>query len=312
MKALRPLLLAGITVLLFALSPWTAEADLVPGTQLSLVPPEGFTPADRFPGFQRSDLQASIMVTELPAPVVEMKKAMTKENLATRGMDLLSSETRQVEGKEGLLLHVSQRAGEVEYLKWMLVAGEATSTVMIVGTFPKSAAAEVSEAIKASVLTVSWTAASRADAFEGLSFRLAPSPMLKLAGRVSNMVLLSESGKTGPLAPGEPVFVAGSSISDVPIEDLRAFAEARLKKTEQAEGFANLRGRAMDLDGLEAYELVADAKDVKTDAALLIYQVIAREGKGYLIIQGHVGAARGDELLEEFRRVASTFKRAGE
>ena len=32
----------------------------VPGTSVTLDPPAGFTPADRFPGFQRVDMSASI------------------------------------------------------------------------------------------------------------------------------------------------------------------------------------------------------------------------------------------------------------
>lgn len=312
MRPMRPSPLSWIVFSVLAAVPWAATAVLVSGTRVSLVPPEGFVPAERFPGFQRVDIQASIMVTEMPAPVAEMKKGMTKENLATRGIELLASETQPVDGREGLLLHTSQRVGDVEFRKWMLVAGDPGSTVMIMGTFPTSAAAEVGEAIRASVLTASWTASGQGDPFEGLAFRVTASPSLKLAGRVSNLVMLTESGSTGPLGPGEPLYIAGSSISDVPIADLAVFAEARLKQTEQIEEIKNLRGRALELGGLAAYELVAEAKDVKSATELLVYQVIARDGKGYFIVQGLVGAGRGEELLAEFRRVTSTLARTAE
>jgi hypothetical protein len=165
----------------------------------------------------------------------------------------------------------------------------------------------VSEAIKAAMLTASWPSAGQADPFEGLSFRITPSPSLKLGGTVSNMIMLSESGGTGPLGPGEPLYIVGGSISDVPLTDLATFAEARLKKTEQVEEIKNLRGRAVELGGLEAHELVADAKDKKSGTDLLLYQVVARDGLGYFIVQAMAGAARGDEMLAEFRRVTGTF-----
>ena len=51
------------------------QAVRVPGTGVALVPPEGFSPARRFPGFEHPGLQASIMVSELPSPAADMKAA---------------------------------------------------------------------------------------------------------------------------------------------------------------------------------------------------------------------------------------------
>ncbi|HWM93924.1 MAG TPA: hypothetical protein VN493_24415 [Thermoanaerobaculia bacterium] len=295
-----------LTLLVSALA--AADPVRVPGTKTSLEPPQGFSPSDRFPGFQDAETQSSIMVTELPAPGTVMMKGMTKEALASRGMTLISSTTEKVDGREALLLHVAQAAGGTEYLKWMLVTGDEETGVMVVGTFPKTAEAQVGAAIRTSVLTASRSAASSGDPFEGLSYRVTPTAKLKLAGRINVMLLLSESGRMGPLPSAEPFYIVGPSVGEVRIADLKVFSETRARQTEYKD-IQNISGRAVTVGGLEAYELVADAKDTKDGTALRFYQVIVPEGDRYYIVQAMVGAERAAELLPEFRKVTDSLRR---
>jgi hypothetical protein len=298
-------------VLIWVLAlPAAAEPVRVPGTGVSLQPPAGFVLAENFPGFQSAEQQASIMVTRMPAPVAEIRKAMTGDMLATRGITLLSSKEETVGGREALLLQIAQSVAGREHLKWMLVTGDPEETVMIVGTYPKSAGEEVGSAIRTALLSTSVAAAAPSDPFEGLLFRITPTEKLKIAGRVSNMLLLTESGKPGTPGPGEPVYVIGSSIRPGGSGDLKAFSEARARQTEQIRDLANVSGREITMGGLAAYELLADAKDVKSGTAIRLYQVIAPDGDGgYFIVQGLVGAEKAAAMLPEFRRVTESFRK---
>jgi hypothetical protein len=87
----------------------------------------------------------------------------------------------------------------------------------------------------------------RGDPFEGLLFRITPTQALKIASRVSNLLLLNEAGSLGAPKPGEPVYIIGSSIRDGAIGDLKAFSEARARKTEQIQDLENLSGREITL-----------------------------------------------------------------
>ena len=67
-------------------------------------------------------------------------------------MTLLESSTASVDGQDALLLRVRQASASGDVLKWMLVAGDRTRTVMVVGTYPTAADTAVGEAIRRSLL----------------------------------------------------------------------------------------------------------------------------------------------------------------
>ena len=249
------------------------------------------------------------MVTEIPAPAAELMKGMSKEGLATKGMTLISAQAKRIGGREALLLHIAQHAAGTEFLKWMLVTGDQKTSLMVVGTFPKSAEEEVGAAIRNSVLTASWASGGTTDHFEGLSFRVTPTPKLKVAGRMSNLLMLTESGSIAPFGPAEAIYIVGPSFSEDQIGDLRSFSEARAKHTAHVKDIRNFDGRMFKVGELAAYELLADAKDVKTGSAMRLYQVVAPEAGGYVIVQGLVGARKAAEMLPEFRRVTASFRK---
>lgn len=285
------------------------ERHRVPGTHVTIEPPVGFSPAQQFPGFYRAEFGASIMVTELPGPVAEVRKGMTKEGLATRGMVLLESKAVQVDGREGLLLQVRQQASGVDYLKWFLVAGDERGTTLVVGTFPGSEAAFLSAPVRQAVLSAVWDRQAKVDVFEGLLFRLEPTPKLKIANRMNNMIILNAAGSLGPLGPGEPFFIAGNAVDRTDIPDLPAFSQARAAQAANISGLRNVRGRAIRIDGLDAYELLADATHKVSGMPIQFYQVIAPADGTYFILQGFVETGRAVEFTAEFRHITDSFRR---
>ena len=92
-----------IVVILLHVSPAVAQAVRVTGTSVALAPPADFVPSSRFPGFERADLQSSLMVSEIPGPVADVSRGMTADGLATRGMTLISSTRQLVDGRQALL-----------------------------------------------------------------------------------------------------------------------------------------------------------------------------------------------------------------
>lgn len=302
-----------IVVMLLQVSPVVAQAVRVTGTSVALAPPAGFVPASRFPGFERADLQSSVMVTEIPGPVAGLTRGLTADRLATRGMTLISSTRQVVDGRPALLLKVSQDAGGMTVHKWMIVSGNATSAVMIVGTFPKEYEPEIGGAMKDALLTARWTVADTPpDHFEGLSFRVSPTPSLKIAGRMSNMLMLTESGRMGPLGPTAALLVVGTSLGPVDLSDLKSFAIARASQTKQLKNLRVSDQGAAAIGNEAAYELVAEGTDIATGRLVTLYQVVLPDPQGYVLMQGMVASTRAATLVPEFRRAAQTFRRTAQ
>ena len=287
----------------------SAQALRVPGTSVTLAPPEGFSGAQNYPGFERADVQASIMVTELPVPAADMIRSMTQPALAAKGMTLISARDTAIKDKPARLLHVRQKGPTADVLKWMLIAGDTGTTVMMVGTFPEAIGSGVGDAIRRSLLTASWDAAGSPSPFEGLLFQVTPTEKLKLVRRVSNMLMFTESGTTGSSGSTEALFIAGQSLGQGPIESLRSFSESRAKQTTLTRDVTNFMGRAVQFAGLSAYELEADATDARSGRAMRLYQVIVLDEAGYFIFQGLIGQDRASEMFPEFRAVTKSFRR---
>jgi hypothetical protein len=307
-RLIRTLALAGVVTAVTV--PSFAQSVRVPGTNVTLAPPVGFAVARQYPGFEHAEAQASIVVTELPVAATDMMRSMTAPALSTKGMSLIAARNTVIAEKPARLLHVRQATADGSVLKWILIAGDAKTTMMIVGTFPEAASPAVGETIRKSVLTASWSTAAPADSFEGLPFRLTPTASLKLARRVSNMLMFTESGTTGSPGSTEVLYIAGHSLGQGRITDTRTFAESRAKQTERLSGVTGFTGRPIRIDGAEGYELEAGAVDSRSGRPMRLYQVIIPDETGYFILQGISRADRASEIVPEFRRLTASFRQA--
>jgi hypothetical protein len=66
----------------------------------------------------------------------------------------------------------------------------------------------------------------------------------------------------------------------------------------------------ISIDGLDGYEIVADAQDASSGTPLAMYQVMLFDNnRSYILIQGLVGANVRAEYLPEFRSMARSFKK---
>ena len=249
------------------------------------------------------------MVTEIPGMGGDVERGMTKEALAKKGMTLLESRTRQVGGLEALFLKVAQTSGGVEFLKLILVAGDLSSTTIVTGTYPKKLAAELEAPMTLSVLSVTWESKTKVNPFDGLLFKMEPTEKLKLAGRIGNLLMFTESGATSPLPPDEARFIVGNSLDSKGLGNLRSFAETRAAATATLRDVKPVDGGELMVDGLKAYKIIASAIHQKTNEPTRLYQVIAAYDTGYFIFQGLVPAEHAQEYLPEFEKLTASFRR---
>jgi hypothetical protein len=308
LKSLRRGWLAAMVLCAAAVADAAAQPQDVVGARVRLQPPAGFTPATRFPGFEHAASGASIMVSEIPGPFAELREAFTAEAMATRGMTLRGSEALTIGGREGVLLAVTQSARGTEFQKWIVVFGNDSASVMVTGTYPAAAAAELSGSMRSAVLSAELRE-GQLDRFEGLGFRVTESPQLKIATRMSNAIALNEAGNLANPQPDAAALLVGSSFAEVDLADLEAFSRRRLQQTATVSNITNVSGQPVTIDGIQGFELLADARNTGTSIPMRIYQVVLPEGSHYILIQGLVRADQAGELLPEFRAVAQSLRR---
>ncbi len=312
LRGLRILLIILWVLVCPSLALAIAKPVQVPGTQISLAPPDGFLLSEQFTGFQRKEQGASIMINELPAPVDIFRASFTEENLATRGMTLLQTEDHVLQGKEVTLFHIAQTVGDLSVEKWMLLMGDADKTIMVMAVFPQTAANSLSQPLKAAVLSADWNPERTVDPWEGMPFRITETSLLKVSGRMSKMVTLTEKGKEGVIPPEEPLLVIAPSISKTHITNIASYSKKILTLATDFEDLTNVNGHDLQVDGLSAYEIEADAQDISSGIPLRVYQLLIADGTRYFRALGLVGTKKASQFVPEFQTVARSLIRTQE
>jgi hypothetical protein len=305
-----PVLLLMVMVMVAgAANPGFAETGPVriPGTKSSLVPPEGFVLAELFPGFEQESTASSIMVTEIEIPFEMIATGMTKEGMATRGMELLDSEEIKFGEVDGLLFFLTQEEEGVVYRKWLGIFGDDFQTVMSVGTFPVIRADELSAPIREAVLSTVMDPDAEISMFDGLTFRFQENVELKIANRMSNTLVLTRDGTLETGGPKDPLMIVGSAYREFPIDDVEEFTKDRIMQTDHVEDIGDIEGEAVTIEGSPGYELIATAKDSQTGIPMMLYLLVVARDDTYYLAQGLVGAEAAEKYMPEFLVIARSI-----
>ena len=180
---------------------------------MSLIVPDGFAVADRFPGLVGEDGLSVVMISEIPGPAEEVRAGMTAEALAARGMELLRSEAVTVDGREGLLVHARQAAEAGDDLRrWIVVFGAPDGSVMIGASTPGSLEDRLGATLRRTLISAKWNPAEILDPYARLGFTLAEAGSLKISDRLPEHDLLhprrpprrARAGRAAASSPARP------------------------------------------------------------------------------------------------------------
>lgn len=298
-----------IAALVAASTPSLAQdAVRVPGTAVSFELPTGFSLADRFAGIADASRSASIQVVELPAPVAELQADMVEESLAPRGLQLESRKQVDAAIDEALLVEVLQSAGGQDYRLWILLGGDAARTVMMTARAPEPVDAALADELRDALLSATWAPDTPIDPLEALSFSVTPAGGLEIASAMmGSSLLLTLDGRQTQMEPGEPFLIVAQSIREEGIEDLEAYAEERLRRTEGAVDIEIRERRALTIEARDALELVAEITG-ENDLRSTVYQLMVRDDVGYVLAQGHVAVGGDAEYLPVFRQIGESLR----
>ncbi|MGD9680323.1 MAG: hypothetical protein AB7W16_03990 [Candidatus Obscuribacterales bacterium] len=278
-------------------------AGRVKGTRVSLVKPEGFEQAPSFNGYILKDKSASVMVTEMPAPIDKILEGFTEEKLALKGMNMLSKEDVRVSGCKGVLVEAQQAI----FKKWILVFGREDETVLVVAVFPEDYSDELSDPLKECVSSVTWDQSSKVDVMENLNFSVEARAPFKLARRLQNTLLFTEGGKFPATKPEEPIYIVGESFFQPQIAGRKEFCLERLGQTQGVKEASADSVEPVKYAGLEGYVIAARGKDSRTDDKMYVYQVILFGEKSYFIHVGMVADSQKEKFEPAFKAMSESF-----
>lgn len=277
----------------------------VTGTKCSIIPPEGFVSSTTFSGFQDPETGAAIMINELPAPYQTLIDGFTADALKAKGMTLISKEIIDVNNTKATLFKITQSANGVVYEKLFLIFGDATHSVLVNGIFTQAANA-VESKIKEAMLSTSYNVQQDDNPLDAAAFTVNTNETeYKLAKYMSGWLLYSTDGK---IPTDKPVLTVGNSLSKIPAQNQKIYAEQRIKQFPGGESTLIKESQEITIDNLKGYEIIADGKD-KNNKPDLVYQVILFTETGdYYLVFGQANE-NFEKNLEAYKKIARSFKR---
>ncbi len=280
----------------------------IPATKVSLIPPEGFTPAINFNGFEQAKNNSSIMVVEVSSPFDKISKGFTEEGLKSRGITMRSKEDLIVNGYKGVFITSEQFAYGSTFLKYILVFGNDTSTIIINGMYPKDFQ-ELGDEIKTSILSVVYEPGKETDPLESMNFEIdVSSTKFQFATMISNSLLFTVDGLVPTQSDDKTILIVGTSSGKILVEDEKQFAIDRMKEYPSFVKVESENINSITIDDVSGYEIVSYGQDDKTGEPEMVYQIMLFSDNLYYLIVG-IAKDNFEENLEIFRTVSKTFKR---
>lgn len=281
----------------------------IDGTKSFLIPPKGFVGATDFQGFQELNSGSSILVAEMPGPYSESINGFDEQGLLAQGIVLKRKDEIMINGNQGFLLTTEQTAFGTDYLKYILVFGDANATYLISGMSPKDIA-EYSIAIRESILSFAHDPELIVDPLATVPFSVdTENTKLVFGKNLTGMLLFTVDGKVPTESTDKTSFVVGRSLGNVQAVDQKLTALNRVNKMPYTDlKIDESQIKEITIDGVSGYEIAGEALDKPNGTKMLVYQVMLFTDNGYYIL---VGTSKSDyqENLVLFKKVARTFQR---
>lgn len=289
-----------------ALKAPTQDHLLINGTNVNMIPPEGFLPSENFKGFQNpEDPYSMIMLMEIPGPFEEVSAGFSEENLTNQGMTLLSKKDIIINQKSGLFLELDQNASGVVFSKYILVYGQ-ESTTLINGVFLKESA-DLKVQMKDAMLSTFIDNSIEVDPRAALNYTLDETVSdLQFNAVMGNSSLFNRDGKIPTESADNLSLIIDESYADAAIKDQKVFCIGRLREAPGDYSVITQKGiKDIEIAGMKGYELYGKSADnVKEE----VYQaIIFKNDGGYFIFFASYLRGKG-QTVDDVKKMIETFK----
>jgi hypothetical protein len=287
-RTLRPAILGALALFLAAAPVRAADPVFPVNSRVGLVPPAGFTPSTKFPGFENPEASAAILFAELPAEAfAEIEKTFTNEVLkSSRGMTVVLREPMTLKNGRGIFVAGPKESGGLKSYDSVLIATlPGLTTVVSMQTVEASRAtitdAVVREAFK--TLAVRQTVPD-SEKLSVLPYKISNLAGFRLVQTTPNGTAIMTLGEKDTVADIEqPFLLIGVTGGEPPKPEERdAFAQRLFRNAPGIKEAKVLRAEALRIGQAQGYEIVAEAKDAKSGTEVNTAMWLRFGKSGYL------------------------------
>jgi hypothetical protein len=289
-----------------AVPAWAADPVFPPGSRVGLAPPEGFVASKAYPGFENREKQAVILITELPASAyADLDRQVADEQLWKQGVTVETREAMTLGTGPAFLVTGRQEAGGQLLRRWILFGSTPEFTAIVSVQVPDAEKdAYPDAAVRAALTTFVVRAKAPAEEqLDALPFRLRDLAGFRVARVVPGSAALLTDGPDESLDVAEqPLVLIAAVTGALPAQpgDRDRFARGVLAETRGIKDIRLVRSEPLRMGGQQGHEIVAQAKDIKTNSDVMVAQWLRFGHSGHLRV---LGMARKEGWSEVFGRL---------
>jgi hypothetical protein len=310
---------AAFALLMLAIPARAADPVFPPGSRIGLVPPTGMVASGAFTGFADPDKDAAILITVLPAAAYpQIEKTLDAEALKKQGVSVEKREPIKLSIGRGFLITGRQVADKARYRKWLLVATADDLTALIAVQIPEQDNAYPDRVVRAALATLSFRPkVPQAEELSLLPFAVGDLAGFQVDGVLRGRALmLSDPVGDSAKSPADaaeggvsPHFLI-AAVPGGPTERDDHANFARLSFNEIG-GLSNVRvtmAEPLRIGGQSGYQTMAEAKDARSGADVMVVQWLRFGSGGFLQMIGVAPAASWTGVLARLRMVRDSIE----
>jgi len=306
-------LFAALAGLLLALPAFAADPVFPVNSRVGLVPPPGFTPSTKFPGFENAQASAAILLAELPAEAyADVEKGFTDEALKARGMTVQVRQPITIKDGRGLVVAGPAEAGGAKRHDTVMIANLAGLTALVsVQMIEASRATLTDNVLRAALQTITV----RKDIPPAERLAVLPYKINDLAGfRIvrsahNGVAILTEGPNDEVTSVEQPFMLTAIAPGEAPKTDERdAFARRVFLTAPGIKDIRITRAEPLRMGQAQGYEIVADAKDIKSGTDVTTVQWLRFGQRGYLQMFAIVQKSAWTSVFPRLRQIRDSIE----
>jgi hypothetical protein len=297
-----------LAALVFALPAHAADPTFPTGSRIGLVPPAGMTVSKRFSGYEDIDKDAAIIIATLPAAAYdELDHTAVPDVLKKQGITMEKREPMQINGAKAFLVLGTEDVDKTQYRKWILVAIEDDMTALVNVQVPTPDTTYTDAVVRAALatLTVRDTVPD-AERLSLLPFKVGDLADFKIQGVLPGraLMLADVSPAQGSDATGQMLnarlLIAAEQGGPNESDDHGNFARLAFDSIGGIKDVRINMSEPLNLDGQQGYQTMAQAKEIHSDADLMVVQWLRFGAGGFMQM---VGIGRPDNWATTLTRM---------